>query len=89
MKIPLPPEDLMRLVCGDEAVSQHEDAFSGKGKWVVDHLRNYQLLGPSITFLDVGCGCGRIARILLLRRLFPMVRRTSKKPTIKSFAPQT
>lgn len=52
----------MRLVSGDQP--DPEAHFQEVGAEIVRWLRAFDLVGPDVTFLDVGCGCGRIAREL-------------------------
>jgi ubiquinone/menaquinone biosynthesis C-methylase UbiE len=59
--IPLPPFEYQTLVCGPGS----EGRFEWAGWWVQNELRRLGLLAPGIAFLDVGCGCGRIARMLM------------------------
>ena len=59
-RIPLPPEEYRRLVCG-AAWRQFEE----HGEAVAGMMREYGLLGKGASLLDVGCGCGRIARFLI------------------------
>jgi SAM-dependent methyltransferase len=63
MSVPLPPFEYMRLVCGDrpDLETHFTDMATGCVRW----FKELGLLGPSVTFLDVGCGCGRMARGLL------------------------
>lgn len=58
--IPLPPESYRRLVCG---VAWGE--FEEHGESIANMMREYGLLEDDFRLLDVGCGCGRIARWLL------------------------
>ena len=66
-EIPLPSLEFMRLVCGDRP--DLEDHFHELGGEVVERLRSHEMLHPDVRFLDVGCGCGRIARWLLAEEL--------------------
>jgi SAM-dependent methyltransferase len=52
----------MRWVCGDQP--DLENHFQEIAREVADRLRAESMLGPGTRFLDVGCGCGRIARVL-------------------------
>lgn len=65
--VPLPPREFMRLVCGDRP--DLETNFQEAADQLVRMLKASELLGPNVTFLDVGCGCGRVARALLKERL--------------------
>jgi ubiquinone/menaquinone biosynthesis C-methylase UbiE len=43
----------------------NEQWFEWVGHWVQDHLRLHHMVEPGVAFLDVGCGCGRVARFLM------------------------
>lgn len=62
-RIALPPETYMELVCGkaDNLV----ELFEWAGKLVVEMLEDENMTMSDTDFLDVGCGCGRVARYLL------------------------
>lgn len=61
--VPLPPREYLRLVCGDRP--DLEAHFLEIGGGHIRWSKELGLLGPDVTFLDVGCGCGRMARALL------------------------
>lgn len=63
--VPLPPEDYMRLVCGqnDDLAAQ----FAWAGEVVLGMLDEEGMTAAGTSLLDVGCGCGRIARGLMDR----------------------
>jgi len=61
--IPLPPVAYMDLVCGS-----HDDvakAFVTAGQCMRKDLDVYRLVFEGCRMLDVGCGCGRLARYLI------------------------
>lgn len=62
-KIPFPPETYMRLVCGE--VPDVLEKFEWAGRLLVDMLEEEGLISADSRLLDVGCGCGRVARYLL------------------------
>jgi len=59
-RIALPPEEFQRLVCG-AAWAQFEE----HGEAIAEMMRQQGLLAEGSRLLDVGCGCGRIARWLV------------------------
>lgn len=62
-QIPLPSLEHMELVCGPrENLCEH---FLERGQAIARRLGAQGLLGEGARFLDVGCGCGRVARWLL------------------------
>jgi len=63
-RIPLPPKEFMELVCGLNLQNLSEE-FESVGKGLLEMLDNEGMLVPGTRFLDVGCGCGRVARYLL------------------------
>ena len=63
--VPLPPKEYIDLVCGPFRPQQ----FDWAGKLVVQMLDGAGMLGAEKDLLDVGCGCGRVARYLLDRPL--------------------
>jgi SAM-dependent methyltransferase len=60
--IPLPPVEYMKLVCGPE---HDEKTFRRVGKSLVDDMSSQGMIGSNVRLLDIGCGCGRVARCLL------------------------
>ena len=59
--IPLPPVAFMDLVCGPGKA----DAFESVGQAVAGMVEEANMVAPRTRFLDVGCGCGRVARYLM------------------------
>src|SRR5262245_29600497 len=59
--LPLPPFEFQTLVCGPGG----EAHFEAVGRWLQDSLRVHGMLEEGIALLDVGCGCGRLARCLV------------------------
>jgi SAM-dependent methyltransferase len=57
--LPIPPHEFQVLVCGP-----HTDGFLPVGMMITNALAREGMLEPGQDFLDVGCGCGRIARQL-------------------------
>ena len=65
MVLPLPPLEFQQLVCGPSGAHLFEEV----GRWVTAFLDHERLLEARTMFLDVGCGCGRIARELVKKPL--------------------
>lgn len=63
MELALPPAEYMRLVCGDKPDFREE--FDRAGRRLALRLESLEMLGPAARVLDIGCGCGRVARHLL------------------------
>lgn len=61
--IPLPPEEYMDLVCGAHA--DVKSTFINVGQRMREDLDAYGLVFEGCRLLDVGCGCGRLARNLI------------------------
>jgi ubiquinone/menaquinone biosynthesis C-methylase UbiE len=59
--VPIPPVEFQTLVCGPGG----EPLFEEVGCWLRDALYHQGMLQPNANLLDVGCGCGRLARALL------------------------
>jgi SAM-dependent methyltransferase len=58
-----PPAEYMRLVCGD--VPNLREHFERVGRNLRRGLGRVKMLEPGARLLDIGCGCGRVARHLL------------------------
>lgn len=67
--LPLPPDEYMRLVCGPYEGQQLHDLFEWVGDQMVKSLAQLGVIGMGYQFLDIGCGCGRVARHLLNQSL--------------------
>ncbi len=63
--LPLPPAEYMVLVSGGGP--DLENNFLAVGRQLVQMLDKQEMLGPGVRLLDVGCGCGRLARQLAER----------------------
>jgi SAM-dependent methyltransferase len=59
--IPMPPPEFQSLVCGPHDTH----LFDEVSRWLVAVLNHEKMIEPGSDFLDVGCGCGRVARGLL------------------------
>jgi SAM-dependent methyltransferase len=56
-----PPIEMKTLVCG----AGMEESFEEVGRGAVVFMKSLGMISPGVRFLDVGCGCGRVARFLL------------------------
>jgi SAM-dependent methyltransferase len=63
MELSLPPPEYMRLV-GAKAPNLRED-FEDVGRRLARQLARLKMLEQGARLLDIGCGCGRVARHLL------------------------
>lgn len=63
--IPMPPLEYQSLVCGPNSIHLFEEVGRGLVNWLAD----LQMLPEGVEFLDVGCGCGRVARSLIDRSI--------------------
>jgi SAM-dependent methyltransferase len=59
----LPPAEYMRLVSGEH--SNLREHFESAGRRLAEQLVQREMLEPGSRLLDIGCGCGRVARHLL------------------------
>jgi len=63
-QIPFLPEEFIKLVCGDNG-GDYSEEFSWAGRLITEIIKDEEMIMPDTHFLDVGCGCGRVARYLL------------------------
>ena len=61
--IPMPPLEYQSLVCGSNGIHHFEEV----GRGLVNMLDHCGMLSEDVEFLDVGCGCGRVARYFMDR----------------------
>ena len=59
--IPMPPREFQALVCGPDFIHLFHDA----AQWIIAVLEHERMCGDSVNLLEVGCGCGRVARYLV------------------------
>jgi len=59
--IPMPPREFQALACGPDFTHLFHDA----AQWVIAALTHERMCGAGVDLLDVGCGCGRVARYLV------------------------
>jgi cyclopropane fatty-acyl-phospholipid synthase-like methyltransferase len=69
VKLALPPDEYMRLVCGN--TSNFRQEFERVGRRVARGLESVRMLEPGARLLDIGCGCGRVAVTCSTRRSPP------------------
>jgi SAM-dependent methyltransferase len=61
INFPLPPLEYRKYVSGGPG---DEASFNAVGDWAIGLFRAHSLALEGARFLDIGCGCGRIARRL-------------------------
>lgn len=59
--IPMPPFEFQTLVCGPGGEPRFNEVADG----LRNLLNHHGMLAPGVSILDVGCGCGRLARNLI------------------------
>lgn len=67
--LPFPPHEYMALVCGQVPVPELHANFQWAGQIIAAILEQQGMLGEHVRLLDIGCGCGRVARYLLEKPL--------------------
>ena len=63
--IPMPPREFQALVCGPDFIHLFHDA----AQWTIAVLHHERMRGAGVHLLEVGCGCGRVARHLVAEPL--------------------
>jgi SAM-dependent methyltransferase len=63
VELALPPVEYMKLVCGDAPNLQ--ELFESVGRQLAQRLDRLGMVNAGARLLDIGCGCGRVARYLL------------------------